>query len=270
MSTQGRFQPWAAGRGSRPWLCRLLLPVLLAGAPVRADALVDLRATLKRLQAADPMQAVVDFQFSRLTGEEGEPAAPQCRVAVRVEDGPLGLKVDWDRGTLQAADTEQWALPTDPLGRTPNALAMRSLTALDLAEHLNEGLTLDRLLAKSTLLEARSGTWQGRPAQLLVLGMVPVLSVPNLRRSVKEVKAQAQVWVAPDGIPLAYRAEADFKGSRYLVPFHAVQKEEDSFVRVGNRLVADRAESDDLLTGMGQKVDNHKTFRITPVAAAAR
>jgi hypothetical protein len=240
----------------------LLLTILLACLPLGADALTDLRASLARFQGAEPVKATVDFQFWRQTSEEGGPVILQGAVATRVEDGPQGLRITWDHGTLQTADREQRAAALSPAAQAPTTQMMKSLTALDVAERLNEGETLERLLAQSTLQETKPEAWQGKPAQLLVLSLAPLLYPPSLRNAVKEVKAQARVWVDPEGVPLAYRSEVTYKGSRYLIRFQGVQKEEIHFVRVGNRLVGAWTQNEERQNGLGQSLANRRTYRI--------
>jgi len=239
-----------------------LLVLLLACIPLRADALADLRATLKKLQGTEAVKATLDFQFWRQTSEEGGPVVLQGQVTTHAEDGPQGVRIAWDRGTLQAADAEQRATVQNPADLAPTAQIMRTLSALDVAEHLNEGLTLERLLAQSTLQEAKPDAWQGKPAELLVLSLEPLIYPPSLRSAVKEVKAQARVWVGPDGTPLAYRSDINYKGSRFLIRFHGVQREEIHFLRTGSRLVAGWAQNEDRQTGLGQSLATRKVYRI--------
>lgn len=242
---------------------RIVLALLLAaGLALRADALDDLRATLKRLQGNDPVKAAMDFQFWRQTSEEGGPVVLQGSVAVRVEDGPPGLRITWDHGTLKAADGEQRAAAQDPAVLAPTAQIMRSLTALEVAERMNEGVTLERLLAQSSLLETRPDPWQGKPAQLLVVSLAPLLYPPSLRSAVKEIKAQARIWLGPDGVPVAYRSDVAYKGSRFLIRFQGTQKEEIHFLRAGTRLLAAWTQNEEHQKGLGQSLDNKRTYRI--------
>ena len=240
----------------------LVLLLLLAWLPLNADALADLHATLKRFQGSDPVRASLNYQFWRQTSEDGGPVVVQGKVDTRAEDGPQGLRLSWDRSTLQQAEAEQVASALDPANQAPTAQLMRSLTALDVGEHLNEGDSLERLLAQSTLLETRPEPWQGKPAQVLVLSLAPLLFPPSLRKAVKEIKAQARVWVAPDGTPLAYRSEVDYNGSRFMIHFQGTQKEEIHLLRTGNRLVGAWAQNEEKQTGLGQSMSTRRIYRI--------
>ncbi|MDR3673372.1 MAG: hypothetical protein P4L36_21170 [Holophaga sp.] len=236
--------------------------LLCAGLALRADGLADLRATLRKLQGTDPVKVSVDYTFWRETSEEGGPVTLQGGVATRAEDGPPGLRIIWDRATLLAAEAEQRATTLAVARQAPTAQIMKSLTALDIAEHLNEGATLDRFLLQATLVDVRPDTWQARPATLLVVRLVPVITPPSLRRAVKEIVAQAQIWLAPDGTPLAYRSEVNYKGSRFMIHFQGLQKEEIHFLRVGSRLVGVWASNEEHQSGLGQSMTTRRSYRI--------
>ena len=245
-----------------PRAIKAALVLLLALLPLRADGLGDLHAVLKRLQGTDPVKATVEFTFWRQTSEEGGPVTLQGSVTTRAEDGPQGLRIGWDHATLLAAEAEQRATSMAPSRQAPTAQLMKSLTALDIAEHLHEGDTLDRLLLQATLVETRPDTWEGKPATLLVFHTVPVITPPSLRRSVKEIIAQAQLWLGADGVPLAYRTDVTYKGSRFLIRFQGLQKEEIHFQRVGNRLVGAWASNEERQSGLGQSLDTRRSYRI--------
>jgi hypothetical protein len=186
----------------------------------------------------------------------------QGSAVTHVEDGPQGLRIGWDRNAMQAAEAEQRATSLAPARQAPAAQVMKSLTALDLAERLHEGETLDRLLLQATLVETRPDTWEGKPATLLVFHTVPVITPPSLRRAVKEIAAQGQLWLGADGTPLAYRSEVNYKGSRFLIRFQGMQKEEIHFLRNGNRLVGTWTSNEERQSGLGQSLDTKRTYRI--------
>jgi hypothetical protein len=251
----------------RPWKRNapkaIELVLLLAALPLCADGLGDLHATLTRLQGTDPVKAAVEYTFWRQTSEDGGPVTLQGGVTVRTEDGPQGLRIGWDRTTEQTAEAELRATALAPARQAPTAQIMKSLTAQDLAEHLHEGETLDRLLLQATLLETHPDTWAGKPATLLVFRTVPVITPPSLRRAVKEIIANARLWVGADGVPLAYRSDVTYKGSRFLIRFQGMQTEEIHFQRSGNRLVAVWANNEERQTGLGQSLDTRRSYRIT-------
>jgi hypothetical protein len=252
-----RNGPRAISRRALPLLLGFILAV-----PSAADALGDLRATLGRLHGVEPVSATVDFQFWRQITESGKPAILQGGVLARAEDGPQGLRIGWDRSTLEQAEAEQRATALNSDIPAPTAQVMRSLTALDLAEHLHAGETLERLLLGATQQETRSEAWQGRPATLLVVRLAPVLSPAGLRSAVKEVTGQARIWLGPDGSPLAYAADVKYTGSRYWIRFQGFQKEEIHYLRTGNRLVAVWSQNEEHQSGLGQSMSTRRGFRI--------
>lgn len=250
-------------RNLRKTTARLALLLFLPGCPVlRADALDDLRGALKRMQSADPVKAILEYQFRRETVEDGIPSILEGTVITRTEDGPRGLRIDWDRNTLLEAEAESRAYAVDPAKPAPIGQIMRLLTSMDIAEHLHAGETLDRILLQSRLQEVRPSPWEGRPATLLVLSTVPVITPPNLRTIVKEVHGQARIWIGADGTPLAWIHEVTYKGSKFLIRFQGTLKEEIHFQRSGNRLVCAWAQNDDHQSGLGQTLTTHRVYRI--------
>jgi hypothetical protein len=80
---------------------------------------------------------------------------------------------------------------------------------------------------------------------------------------VKEIIANARLWVGAEGVPLAYRSDVTYKGSRFLIRFQGMQTEEIHFQRSGNRLVAVWANNEERQTGLGQSLDTRRSYRIT-------
>ena len=72
----------------------LLLPAL------RADGLSDLRAALKGLPGAQPVKATVECQVWSRNGKAKQAKVVQGRVQAKVEAGPGGLRLGWDKAEL--------------------------------------------------------------------------------------------------------------------------------------------------------------------------
>jgi hypothetical protein len=236
--------------------------LLLATLPLCADGLGDLRAALGRLQGPDTAKVSFEYQFRRELQEGKGPSVTQGAVTAQVEDGPQGLRITWDRATLLQAEGELQGAFQDPLKPAPISQILRSLTSLDIDEHLHGAQTLLRDLTGAHLKETRPDAWQGKPAQLLVLDLEAVIN-PNIRPAVKEVKAQGLLWVGSDGSPLAFRSDVAYKGSRFLIAFHGIRKEELHYQRRGNRLLVTWAQSEERTSGFGESVGTKREYHIT-------
>jgi hypothetical protein len=236
--------------------------LLLAALPLCADGLGDLRLALRKLPGVEPAKVAFDYQYWREIQESKHPVVTQGSVQAQVEDGPQGLRITWDRPTLALAEAELQVAFDDPTRPAPVSQIMRSLTALDIDEHMHGAQTLARDLTGARLLETRSEDWKGKPATVLVLQLEAVIH-PNIRKAVKDVKATGWVWLSPDGTPLAFRTDVTYKGSRFLISFQGTQKEEIHYQRKGNRLLVTWAQNEERTSGFGDSMATKRVYRIT-------
>lgn len=241
----------------------LLLSLTLPMAPpLWANGLDDLRATLQRLQGGDPVKATLEHSFWRQTTDDKKPVISQGKVAAQLEEGPQGLKVTWARPTLQQAVKELAAQEQEPDRAAPTRTALRNLDPLETTEALSHAEALLRDLGQAQLQEERSEPWQGRPARLLVLKLQPKIPA-NQRKYLKELKADAKVWVGPDGLPLAFSSAVAYRGSRMLISFEGGNNQERQFTKVGGRLVVTKATSEDRNSGLGASSLTKKVTTLT-------
>lgn len=236
---------------------RLPILVLSLTLPLAANSLDDLRASLQRLQGADPVKATLEHSFWRQTTDDKKPLVSQGRVTAQLEEGPQGLRVTWSKPTLQQAEKELAVQEKEPDRPAPTRLALKNLDPVEAAESLSYAEALLRDLAQAQLQEERAEAWQGRPARLLVLKVTP--KVPEAQRKyLKELKVDARIWVGPDGLPLAFASTVAYKGSRMFISFEGGSSQERQFARVGGRLVVTRATTEDRTAGLGASTQTRK------------
>jgi hypothetical protein len=228
------------------------LPLLLAAA-LGADGLAYLRSTLAALPASDPVEVSLEHEMRNESGDEDRPDVVEGRVAMRVAEGPEGLRIAWGRTALAAAAAEARARSRDPEARTPTRSAMQDLGRADLSESLDAAAALLRLLEKGTLLEDRAEPFEGRPARLLVVRLEPVLGRRD-RRYVKEIEESARIWLGPDGVPLAAERTRRARGRAFLViSFNFDEREELRYQRSGDRLLVARRAREASNSGGGER-----------------
>lgn len=232
--------------------------------PLSANGLDELRASLQKLQGGEPVKASLEHSFWRQTTDDKKPIVSQGKIAAQLEDGPLGLRVTWARPTLQQALKELAAQGRDPDRTTPTRLALRNVDPLETAESLNHAEALLRDLAEAQVQEEKSEVWQGRPAKLLVLKLTPKIP-EGQRKYLKELRADAKVWVGTDGLPLAFSSSVAYKGSRLFITFGGGNTQERQFVRLGTRLVVIKAISEEHSAGFGASIQTKKTTTITVI-----
>ena len=240
------------------------LPILLTilALPLGANGLDDLRTALQKLAGGEPVKATLEHQFWRQTTDDKKPVVSQGRVTAQVEDGPQGLRVLWPRPALQQAVKELAAQEQDPERQAPTRTALRGVDPLEAAEALQQAEALLRDLGQATLQEERTEAWQGRPARLLLLKVEPRIPAGQ-KKYLKELKAEAKVWVGADGLPLAFASTVAYKGSRMFISFEGGQSQERHFAKVGGRLVAVRTTSEDRNAGFGASTLTKKTTTLT-------
>ena len=239
----------------------LLLLCLLCSA-ARADALSDLKTALSRLKGDDAVHASVDYAFQGRSGDEKSPVMEEGRVCATVEEGPPGLRIFWDRKTLDSSAAEVRARLADPEKKTPTRSAMEALNAVTLSGYLNAAPGLLNRLAQGTLVEEKTATWQDRPARLLVFKLVPKLDAQS-KKYVKEFEVVAKLWVGADGLPLAAQNRTTLKGRALLmITFEQTEEESYEYARRGDRLVAVRHMKEEHHSGMGEKNDRKTTVNL--------
>lgn len=227
---------------------RFVLLLLLGCTLVRADALSDLKQTLASASGAEPVTAEVMFESVALK-DDGSASAPQ-QLTLTATDGPDGLQLRWPRELLvQASGSEH-----GETGEKTAALraAIDGLKPMDVHGYLNISGQLQEVLAYSELTEERADTWQGRPARRLSLKLDPPLSKED-RKYIKELTANATLWLDESGWPLAAERQLSVKGRALLViTFEQKESESFEFARAAGRLIAIRHEKSSRGSGGGQ------------------
>lgn len=234
-----------------------------AGAsPASSKEVRELAAAIARLEGRQPVRALVEHRFASSQGDD--PPRPEGVLRCNATAGPEGLQVAWDRATIGEAEREEQRLVDDPNAPSPVRDALLDLRILTLAHVLDAGPELLRGLRGAELLEARDDVLDGAPARLLVLKVTPPLSARD-RRYVKELDATARVWLGPDGLPHAVQQDIKAKGRAFLIiTFDLELKERLRLVRLGDRLVAIRRESEQRSSGAGDKSWRRSVTEVQP------
>jgi hypothetical protein len=245
----------------------LFAVALLLSCPLaQADALADLKQTLSTLNGSEPVNAKLDFTFSRRSGSDDEAVVtPPATVAVDVGLDAAGLRMNWSPATLAAAEAE--SNQTDPEAKKPVSGALTEVTVTDVSEYLHAAPKLLNLLQQAELLEDKADTWQGQPAHVLSFKLNPPLSKQD-QKYVKELDASARIWLDADGVPLA--AERKFKVSgraMLVISFESSSEETFEYQRSGDHLVVLKHHKHDSSSGGGESGQRQTDARLTLAAA---
>jgi len=241
-----------------------LLALFLVSGLLQADALSDLKSTLARLNGQDPIKASVDYQFWSKQGDEKKPVITEGKATTFVEDGPQGLQMSWKRTLIQTAMQESKARAKDPEKKATTRRAIEGLKAIEVSDYLNGAEELLQTLEQGQLVEEKDEAWQGKPAKLLRLKLIPKMSKQD-QKYIKEIEASAKVWIGPDGMPLAAETMTRMKGrALFVISFEQQQLNAFTFTRIGNRLVVIHHTQESSGSGGGEHGQSKTVVTLNP------
>jgi hypothetical protein len=217
----------------------------------QADTLSDFKTTLQRLQGDSPLKGQISVK-SEVRSNEGKDDAEteQGLAALPFEDGQPGLRLQYPQTLLNKALTERQARDANPKAAAPTHAGLQLLEYNTVRELTRPAELLARHVQRGSFKGERSETWQGKPAKVLSFELP--MGKPN--KYVKSFENLLEVWVSPEGQPLAARSRYKVSG-RAMMVFSFEQKGEDEwhFAVVGERLVALRKSSQSSGSGGGEK-----------------
>lgn len=237
--------------------CSLLPAVSLwAASPVD-----ELLGRLGQCDGATPIKVRVTHSYSRVNGEGAEARTDGAQVTLLANANAGGLTLSWDAEQLkgddgEAADptpksttgTDAGPKPAPPLKRKVGAISTQKV-----AEYMNVAAPFAGRLKDAVLIEEKTDSFEGKTARLLVLKLDPHLK-PQDKKYIKQLDAEARIWLDSDGFPLAAEASMSLKGRAFLViTFEQAEKETYRFARVGQRLVVTSHQKQGGGSGAGEK-----------------
>jgi hypothetical protein len=236
-----------------------LIWLLLVAPAVYADGLADLRASLARMGAREPVRVAVSLETHSRGGEDEKPDSG--KATFEVEHGADGLRLIYAPDVVTRAQQEARANGADPEKPTPTRTAMRQVDPADLIELLDAAASLTRRLDRATLVKDQRITVGGKPVRQLTLSLRPSLSKADAKR-VKSFELTLIVNIDGDGIPLSAELRQSMKAKFLLISFEQNQQEIWVFGRTGDRLMAVRHHHKATGSGMGQKFESNKLMTL--------
>lgn len=228
-----------------------LLVSVLAASPLHADALGDLRGALGRLTGREPIRATVDVQ--RTVANEGKFDNDKFsgKAAVDIESDDGGVRVLYGRPLIEQMTRELQSRARDPKQQTPTVNAVRQVDAVAAAEAIDFAPAILHLVEDAKVVEDRGGTWQGKPARVVIFRLSDKRDSDVGKVTVSENKLT--LWLGGDHVPLAAEHVRAAKFSFLIFKGESRLKRSWHFARVGDRLVRARFEETESGSGMGQK-----------------
>lgn len=211
----------------------VLFAALALPALARADAVADLRATLDRLQATQPLTATVKVS-STTKDEDGKTS--QAQLEISVASGGDGLHIGFSPELLQRASSEAVANAKNKDVPTPIEDLLGKLSPVNVQPMVDYAPVLRRQLDGVTLASQRDETLGGKPAHLLVFD-VPLPASASKQMTIKQYTGQLKVWTGPDGVPVAVQNAIEVKGRKLLISIEFGNTTDYQLAVIGTRLV---------------------------------
>ncbi|MDM4768320.1 hypothetical protein [Pelomonas sp. SE-A7] len=232
----------------------------------QADTLADVRAVLAQ-QGQASVKAVIEVKSLSRNGEGKDLEEQQGEAAVQVEDGPQGLRVMYARELLQRGEAEAQNKARDPKTKTVTLSGIAKLDNSNLRELLNPAAKLGRLLDRAKLKGEKVEAWQGKPATLLSFDLEKQKMSGQFADAVKNYSGTLELWVGPQGVPLAAKVRESVSGRAFLVfSFESQGEEEQQFGFVADRLVMLKSESRNHGSSTMGKNESRVTHSLKPQA----
>jgi hypothetical protein len=230
---------------------RLLL-VLLFATSLTADPLGDVRSALGRFPGRDTVRATYELQ--RTVKNEGKFGNDNFsgKIAVDLEASAVGYHIVVGRPLLEQIDREQQARNHNPKLNTPTANALREINAVEAADALDFAPAVLRLIDGAKVVTDAAGTWQGKPARVLILRAADRLDDDDAGK-VKVAENKVTLWLDAENVPLAVEHMFNAKFSFLFLKGEMKEKKSWHLARAADRLVRSRFESTQTSSGMGQK-----------------
>ncbi len=231
---------------------RRLLPLLLAFAvPLHADAFSDIRTSLGKLTAREPIRATYEVQ--RAVTNEGKYANEKFngKAAVDLEGDGEGVRIAFSRPLLEQVNRERQVRAHDPKQPAPTLSALGEISAVAASEAIDAAPPILHLLDDAKVVEDREGTWQGKTVRVVIFRLADKRDSSFGKETVAENKLT--LWLGPDALPLAAEHVHRAKYSFLIFKGESSSKRSWHFAHIGDRLVRVRQEENESGSGLGQK-----------------
>jgi hypothetical protein len=238
----------------------LVLPLFaamcMASGAVHADGLSDLKAALAKAGATTPIKGILEARVTRRIGEGDAASETNGKASIAIADGSDGMTLKYSDELLAQLRAEQAAKARNPELKTPTFATLGELGTGDALSMVSATPRILRSLEKAIFKSERAVVHNGKPARLLSFE-IPIETLGKQERKyLKKLDAVLEIWIAPDGTPLASRRRHKVSGSAYVVVrFESNMDEQCVYTLVGDRLVAVRIESLESTSGMGDRAE---------------
>jgi hypothetical protein len=240
---------------------------LLVASAAHADPLTDLRATLARLRADQPLAATLSVR-STVHNDEGSAKVTQAQVELNLASGGGGLQMGFPPALLQRVSQEAGAYAKNTDAPVPIQDLLGRLSPVNVQPMLDFAPELLRDLEGVTLASQRDELHDGKPSHLLVFNF-PLPASASRQMSVSHFTGELDVWLGADGVPVATKQTFSVKGRKFLISIEIGNSTAYALQTVGTRLVVRSRHSEETHSVFGHAGDSTTDATLVPVTAAA-
>lgn len=256
---------------------RTLIALILSSSLFAATPVDELLAHLQQFKGGSPVKVRLNHSSSRTEGDGAEASTKVTEVLLTAEASSSGMHLSWDSDQFatdktgdEGDDTAAEKTEAKSNTPTPTIIKKRSVGVISpttIAEDLNIAGGFSGRLKGAVVLEDKPDSFEQKPARLLLLKLDPHLSAKN-KKYIKQLDAQARIWLDAEGTPLAAETTTLVKGRAFLViTFESNEKESFRFQKVGERLVVTYRSKQGSGSGAGEKSSVLETTKIEIIDA---
>lgn len=204
------------GRLPLPFITLIVLAVTLAGRAV-AESPQALTKALERLDTEAPVSAHLESELWRAEGKGEDREETTRTITISLTDSHEGFTLHYGPDLLRRLDEEAQQRVRNPDAKTPLNDFIWRLDMNQLRPLLSPAKALRRDIERARFREAAVDEYDGRTVTRLIFDRDKSVVHERMRRYIKEFHSTLELWVTPDGTPLASRLKVNAKGSILFV-----------------------------------------------------
>jgi hypothetical protein len=233
-----------------------LLLLSLAWSYAQADALTDLTAKLKTLEAPTPVRGTLDASYDEFDAKGVVDKTKSARFRLEV-DGSEGLQMQLSPELVQTLSVEETANAADPEKPTPNMDLLREMNPLRIQHLLSAAPTLLRDLDGATGPVTKPATLAGASTELSV--SIPFRAPKKDSDSAKDWQDTLAISLDAQGVPLQFQDKIHGKFCKFFLCVTVDETYSDTLRVIGGRLVVTAMTLEHQQTGLGQDAHTKTT-----------
>lgn len=208
---------------------------LLAASAIHADPVPDLRSTLTRLRADQPLAAMASVS-STVHDSDDAAKSTHAQVQISVTSGAEGLQMGFSPALLRRSAQEAAAHARNKDAPTPIADLLGKLSPVNVQPMLDFAPELQHKLDGATFSGQRDEMHDGKPVHVLMFDVTLPPSASK-QMTIKHYSGQLSVWLGTDGVPVAVKEAVEIKGRKMLIGIELGSTSSYELRTVGTRLV---------------------------------